>query len=78
MGGAPTELDLENCLTFNNGFGGVKAENSSGMATTRVRISNSTVLSGGFVIGISNAFLLSRGNNTVEPTGTSPGTYSAK
>jgi hypothetical protein len=76
-GNAPTELNLENCLAIGQGFDGGVEAGSTGGGTVTVRVSNSTVIGGGFFIFAGPAVLLSRVNNTVEP-GTAPGTYSAK
>jgi hypothetical protein len=79
---ANAELDLENCLAFNNNTGISAFSASTGTAT--VRVSNSTVTRNNF--GLANtgasAVLLSRGNNTVEGNQTNTsgtiGSYSAK
>jgi hypothetical protein len=81
-GGASAELDIENCVASNNGFGIGASTFAAGVAT--VRLSNSTVTHNG--TGLSSAgaaaALLSRGNNTVEGntsnTGGTIGSYSAK
>jgi hypothetical protein len=79
---ASAELDIENCVASNNGFGIGASSLATGVAT--VRVSNSTVTHNG--IGLNNqsapAVILSRGNNTVEGntinTAGTIGSYSAK
>jgi hypothetical protein len=76
------ELNLENCVAFNNDVGVQVAIGSTGTAV--VRVSNSTVTEN--QTGLLNdgipALLLSRGNNTVEGNVTNTsgviGSYSAK
>jgi hypothetical protein len=76
--GMPSELNIENCMVFNNTMG-----ISSNGSLALVRVSNTTVTDN--VTGLQQAsggVLLSRGNNTVEGNGTDTsgtiGTYMAK
>jgi hypothetical protein len=79
---APVEMNVENCVAFNNDTGMESQSGSTGVAT--LRVSNSVVTNN--TIGMKNfgapAVLLSRGNNTVEGNGTDisgpVGSYSAK
>lgn len=68
----PVEMNLEGCVSSDNGhFGIAVASMSTGSAT--VRLSNSTVTHNaviGLNIGNAPATLLSRGNNTVEGNAT--------
>jgi hypothetical protein len=73
---ATAELNLENCVSTNNGFGVYANSNSV------VRVSNSVITDNSTGVNhFSNGVLLSRGNNTVEGNttdGTFTGTYGAK
>jgi hypothetical protein len=79
----PVELNIENCLAFNNGDG---IDSVSKGGTVTVRVSNSTVTNNtsfGLFQSGGAASLLLRGNNTVEGNGNSNtsgtiGSYNAK
>jgi hypothetical protein len=75
--GGPVELNVENCLAFNNVLTGIVSLGAT------IRVSNSTVTDNGTGLGNDlGGFLASRGNNTVEANGTDTsgtiGSYTAK
>lgn len=82
-GSSPIDMNIENCMISNNGYGIDAARTSTGVIA--VRISNSTVTNNSNV-GIINigslSVVLSRSNNTVEGNETDTsgtiGTYTAK
>jgi len=66
IAGTTAELNIENCLASNNGYG-VHANYSGASGTATIRISNSTVTDNNYGLAVeTNGTLLSRQNNIVE------------
>jgi len=61
------ELDVDNCLVFNNAAAGISIDSVSSAGT--VRVSNSTVINNGIGFKNSVGVFQSRGNNTVRGNG---------
>ncbi len=61
------ELDVDNCLVFNNAAAGISIDSVSSAGT--VRVSNSTVFNNGIGFKNSIGVFQSRGNNTVRGNG---------